>query len=62
MRDFVKVKIVKCTEGQKYKEIVGDHGMAYSVPESKYYRIRHPKYPHVLKADCEPSENIGRHF
>ncbi len=62
MIDFVKVKIISCSGNEKYHELVGQVCMARTVPENKYYRTRHEKYPYILKKDCEPSNELGRNF
>lgn len=62
MQDFVKVKIISCSDGQKYNDLIGDHGMATSVQDNKYYRIRNEEHPYILKKDCVPCNTIGRMF
>ena len=57
--NLIKVKIVKCSEGEKYKDYVGDHGLVYD--HGSYYRIPHVNI-HVKKSDCEPSTALGRNF
>jgi hypothetical protein len=62
MLDFVKVRIVKCSKGQPYEELIGHHGWATSVVDSSFYRIRNEKYPYIKKEDTEPCNELGRNF
>jgi hypothetical protein len=59
MTNFVKIKITACSEGGKYADMVGDHGMAYD--EGTHYRIPRSNVK-VRKEDCELCDDIGRNF
>ena len=61
-QDFVKIKITKCSPGEKYHDLVGEHGMARSVPSNDYYRIRHDDFPFIRKSDAVICNDLGRNF
>jgi hypothetical protein len=62
MQDFIKIKIISCSQGESYHELVGEHGMGISVADNKYYRIRNDKYPYIRKEDTIPCDDPGRNF
>lgn len=54
-----KVKITQCTEGEKYTEYIGQHGLVYD--HGTHYRIPHVNI-RVKKTDCEDCNDLGRNF
>ena len=57
--NLIKVKIIKCTDGDKYTGYVDQHGLVYD--HGNYYRIPHVDI-RVKKEDCEPCNELGRNF